>query len=411
MKILLSSYACEPGKGSEPGIGWNVAREIANYHQVWVLTSNTHRPKIEAELAHNPLPNLNFVYLDPFGWVYDWSYEGKRSQLSVYLHYYLWQIMAYFVARPLHQKINFDVVHHITYGRYSSPSFLVFLSVPFVWGPVGGAESAPKAFWQKHSLRARIYENLRNLLRSFGESDPFVHLTAKKSVVAIAATEETAQRFAALGCKKIEVYGAVGIPKADIEQLMQISPTQCRPFRFISTGRLLHWKGFHFGLRAFAQTNLPGAEYWIIGDGPEREILQSLAQELGIADRVNFWGALSRKETLSKLGECDVLIHPSLHDSGGWVVLEAMAAGCPVICLNLGGPGIQVTEETGFKVPAHSPEQAVNDIAVAMMRLAKEPELRIQMGKAGRKRVWEVYNWEVKGKYLAQIYQTVAVNQ
>lgn len=199
MKVLLSAYACEPGRGSEPGIGWNMAREIAKYNQVSVLTSNTHRPKIEAELALNPTPNLNFIYLDPFNWVYDWSYEGKRSQMSVYLHYYLWQIMAYFIARPLHQKINFDVVHHITYGRYSSPSFLVFLSAPFVWGPVGGAESAPKAFWQKHSLRARIYENLRNLLRRFGESDPFVHLTAKKSVVALAATEETAQRFAALG--------------------------------------------------------------------------------------------------------------------------------------------------------------------------------------------------------------------
>jgi glycosyltransferase involved in cell wall biosynthesis len=177
--------------------------------------------------------------------------------------------------------------------------------------------------------------------------------------------------------------------------------------RFISIGRLLHWKGFHLGLRAFAQANLTAGEFWIVGDGPERKRLESLCQELQISDRVHFFGSLPRDLTLRKLGECDVLVHPSLHDFSPTVCLEAMAANRPVICLELGGPATQITTETGFKIPAHNPEQAVKDMAKAMQRLACEPELRVAMGKAGRQRVNQLYSWEMKGKFLRKLYTEI----
>ena len=87
--------------------------------------------------------------------------------------------------------------------------------------------------------------------------------------------------------------------------------------------------------------------------------------------------------------------------------MEAMAAGRPVICLDLGGPALQVTEETGFKIPANSPEQVVRDIAHAMLKLAKEPELRVRMGKAGRRRVKEYFNWDIKGEWIKNIYKEI----
>lgn len=172
LKILVSAYACEPGRGSEPGVGWNLVRQVSQYHQVWVLTSNCHRSGIEAELARNPLPNLHFVYFDPFGWTLDWGDEGKKVQWGVQFHYYLWQIWAYFVARKLHQEIKFDLAHHATYVQYARPSFISLLPIPFIWGPVGGGESAPKPFWKDFSLRGKRYEALRNLARGIGELDP-----------------------------------------------------------------------------------------------------------------------------------------------------------------------------------------------------------------------------------------------
>jgi glycosyltransferase involved in cell wall biosynthesis len=403
MKVLLSAYSCEPNKGSERGVGWNVAREVAKYHEVWVLTRpDESREAIEAELERNPVPNLHFVYFTlPF-----WQDSLRWGQSgAMQIHYYLWQIQAYFVAQKLHREIGFDVVHHVTFVKYSSPSFLSLLPVPFIWGAVGGGENAPGAFWQDFSPKNKLYEILRLLARGIGERDPFTHLTARRSAIAYATTEDTAKRVRKMGAPCVEISTETAMSASEIEQLTQCPPPDGATIRFIEIARLLHWKGFHLGLRAFAKANLPDAEYWILGDGPERERLQRLALDLGIAHQVKFWGLLSREEVLLKLGQCSALVHPSLHDSGGWVCLEGMAAGRPVICLDLGGPAAQVTPETGFKISAYNPQQAVNDLVEAMICVANDKNLRLQMGRAGQQRVRERYSWEAKGRELDRVYQ------
>jgi len=407
MKILLSAYACEPNRGTEPGVGWNTAVALAQSQQVWVFTSNTHRTEIEAELAIRPVENLQFVYVDPLGWVYDWSQEGKKAHWDVHLHYYLWQIWAYFVGRSLHPTLGFDLVHHITYGKYSAPSFLSLLPIPFFWGPLGGAENAPAPFWQDFSLRARTYEVFRRVSQWVGELDPFVRLTAMRSRIAWCKAADTAQRIQGLGAKHVAILVESGLRPEEIADLSNYPMPIAAPVRFISMGRLLHWKGFYLGVRAFAQANLPEAEYWILGDGPERDRLQALAEELGVAHQIKFWGNLPRTEGLAKLGESHVLVHPSLHDSGGWVCPEAMAVGRPIICLDLGGPGVQVTPETGFKIPAHDPEQSVQGLADAMTQLAHDVELRQRMGAAGQTLVQSTYTWTAKAKALTEAYEQV----
>ncbi|WP_271252865.1 glycosyltransferase [Pseudanabaena sp. Chao 1811] len=403
MKVLLSAYACEPGRGTELGVGWNTAWEIAKYNEVWVLTRpDDGREGIEAELSRNPNPNLHFVYFTPpiIGSIW------RFGSIAFLIHYYFWQIHAYFVARRLHQEVQFDVAHHVTFVRHSTPSFLSLLPIPFIWGPVGGGESAPDPFWQDFSFRNKVYEVLRIAARWFGERDPFARMTARRSAIVRVTTQDTAIRVQQMGAHKIEVFPEASLTKEEIVRLTQcVSPDTA--IRFISMGRLLHWKGFHLGLRAFAKAAIPESEYWVLGDGPERQRLEALVAELGITSQVKFWNRLPRDEALQKLGSCTALVHPSLHDSGGWVCLEAMTAARPVLCLNLGGPAIQVTDETGFKVNASDPNQAVEGLAVAMVRLANEPELRLAMGQAGQRRVKEFYNWETRGHQICQLYEDV----
>ena len=406
MKILMSAYSCEPGRGSEPGVGWNIVRAVAQHHEVWVLT----RPDesgdiIQAELDRHPVPNLHFVYFTLPIWGGGWRW-GESGAMQI--HYYLWQIQAYFVARQLHQKIGFDVAHHVTFVKYSNPSFLSFLPIPFVWGPVGGGESAPSTFWQDFSLRAKAYEWARAIVRRIGELDPFVRLTGQRSSIIRATTEDTAQRLRHLGASSIQIVTESGLSTEDIAQLARCPIPTATPIRFISMGRLLHWKGFHLGIRAFAKANLPHAEYWILGDGAEQHRLQALAIELGVSSQVKFFGKLPRAATLEKLSDCHILVHPSLHDSGGWVCMEAMAAGRPVLCLDLGGPAVQVTDQTGIKIPALNPHQAIRGLASAMVRLATNEKLRSQLGNAGQKRVHELYSWQSKGEELSHLYQTLA---
>jgi glycosyltransferase involved in cell wall biosynthesis len=406
LKVLISAYACRPGEGSEPSIGWETVRQANQNHDIWVLTRANNCSSLEAELSKLSVPGLHIEYVDLPGWARGW----RKGQIGVQLHYYIWQILAYIRARHLHKSVKFDLVHHVTYVKYWSPSFLSLLPIPFLWGPVGGGEECPLAFRKTFSWRGQLYELLRDAARWIAERDPFAAMTAKRSLLARASTEETAVRLRRMGAHQVEVCSQVGMSAQQVAELSQFQKTQPDSIRFLSIGRLLHWKGFHLGLQAFAlaKPTLPtNAEYWLIGDGVEKVRLQTLVKDLGIDEAVHFRGKLTRQETLKSLEGCFALVHPSLHESGGMVVMEAMAAGCPVICLDLGGPAVQVTNKSGFKISAQSPDQAINNIAQAMVAIAWDPELKIQMGCEGRKLVQEHYSWETKGEELSHLYQSI----
>lgn len=402
LRVLLSAYACEPGSGSEPGVGWNAARELARHHDVWALTRSNNRDAIERELARRPVPGLGFAYFDLPRGLRFW----KRGGRGVRLYYYLWQLGARAVARRLHETIRFDVVHHVTFASYRTPSFL-YRDLPFVWGPVGGGESAPKPFWTDFGVAGCVTEGVRELARWLGEHDPLVRRTARASAVAFASTGATAARLRRLGAQRVEVVSQLGLSDDEIATLGRFRVRVEAPFRLVSVGNLLYWKGVHLGLRAFARAALADAEYWVIGDGRERRRLEALSRELGVADRVFFQGRLSRDRVIEALAQCDVLVHASLHDSGGYTCLEAMCAGRPVICLRLGGPGDQVTEREGIPIEASRPRQVVEEIASAMIRLHRDLPLRERLGAGGRSRASEAYSWTRKGEDFSAAYREI----
>jgi glycosyltransferase involved in cell wall biosynthesis len=404
-RVLVSSYACEPGRGSEPGVGWNWVCQIARHNPTWILTRRNNQARIEQALEKDPLPNAHFIYFDLPRWARWW----KKGARGLHLYYYLWQIAASFEARRLHRKVDFQITHHVTFVTYWMPSCLSFLPIPFVWGPVGGGESTPANFRASFSLRGRLYEGIRDVVQFIARQDPLLRWTARRSTLALAATSDTAARLQQLGCRNVQVYSSMGLPAHEIQVVDDLQHSSGTPFRFVEIGDLLHLKGCDLALKAFARVShdLPSAELWFIGEGPERRRLEDLATQLQVRDRVTFWGQLPRKITLQKLGECDVLVHPGLHDSGGCVCTEALAAGRPVICLDLGGPALQVTPESGIKIPAVTPAQVVKDLAAAMKDLALFPARRASMSRAARLHVLECLAWDVKGEQLVAMYRSV----
>jgi glycosyltransferase involved in cell wall biosynthesis len=349
------------------------------------------------------MPNVRWIYFDLPRWGSFW----KKGRRGIHVYYCLWQIGAYFLAKRLHQQNPFDLAHHVTLVNYWLPIYLALLPVPLIWGPVGGGESAPPGFWRCCSFRGKAYEFLRHLGRCLGEINPFVRHTARQAAFALATTEETARRLRELGGKMVQICSQVGLPQNEIERLKNFPVLrEANTFRVLSVGSFVHFKGFELGLRAFASfyRRFPQSEYWLVGNGREKGRLERLVRRLGLAAQVMFLGELPRGEVLAKLGECDVLLHPTLHDSGGWASLEAMAAGRPVICLDCGGPALQVTAETGIKVAAVSPSQVVTDLAEALVGLASDPERRARLGAMARTRVREHFSWDSKGEDLAAVY-------
>lgn len=175
------------------------------------------------------------------------------------------------------------------------------------------------------------------------------------------------------------------------------------PLRLLFSGRLLGWKGVDLALEALSRVTVP-VTLRLLGDGPYRRRAQKLVRRLGIADRVIFAGRVSPAEALAAYTQHDVLLFPSLHDSGGFVVIEAMAHGRPVICLDVGGPGLAVTEGCGQKVAVTSRRAIVEALAAAIEVYAKQPELVAAHGAAARRRVQTFYEWSRKGEEINRLY-------
>jgi len=406
MRVLLSAYACEPEKGSEPAVGWNWVRQIARFHEVWVITRANNRVPIEKSLAKEPLPNVHWVYFDLPPWARFWK-KGKRA---LHVYYYLWQLGAYFVARKLQGEVCFDLVHHITFGACWFPTFLPFLPVPFIWGPIGGGSPCPRIFQREFSFRGRTNEWARQALLAVSRLDPIRHETEKRASVILAVSPVTLQRLQPRNRQKALLLSQVGVDWKEVATLPERRSNHGSHLRLLSVGRLIHWKGFALGIKAFALFNqqYANSEYCVIGDGPERTRLTELVSSMGLSRVVQLPGSLSRSDYLRQLVHSDLLLHPSLHEPGAYVIAEAMAARLPVICLDYGEPALIVTPETGIKIPLSSPEGVVAGISQACAQLAANPSLRDRMGDAGRQRVFDLFEWDKKGLFMAKLYQSLS---
>jgi len=391
LKILLSAYACEPGKGSEPGMGWHWAVEMARLgHEVHVLTRANNVAAIEGGLAERDGVRLQVHGYDLPRWARWW----KKGLRGVHLYYLLWQWGAYRQARKLHSALSFDMAHHITFAVYRHPSFMGRLGIPFVLGPIGGGEYTPPALLRSAPWRARITEFLRAAGNRVAGFDPLVRSTFQRAALILCKTPET---LAAVPPREQAKCICIQDVAADADLLAESPSIGSNTVRFLFVGNLLHLKGIHLILRALRQVReeIPNAGLTIVGAGRERAWLHGLALQLGVDHAVDWRGQLPRQEVMAIYGSHTALVFPSLHDSGGTVVMEALSQGLPVICLDLGGPGAILPENCGFKIAARdrTEEQVVSALAAAMKQLACDGALRSQLAAnalaAARVKTWK----------------------
>jgi glycosyltransferase involved in cell wall biosynthesis len=387
-------------------------RQIARFHEVWVVTRANNRAAIERKMAVEPRPNVHFVYVDLPHWLMFW----KKGDRGIHFYYYIWQLWAYFAARRVHQKIGFELGHHITFVNDWSPSFLCFMPFPFVWGPVGGSKHrAPVVFWKEFGFRGIIYEAIRTLAIYAGRYvDPFVLLTRIRARSIITMSEGAVAGFPRSMLKKVFALGNVGISPDELPQNIRgCNSSIKRPvaegeFIVFTTGRLVHWKGYSVLLKACEEYHRNGGRLtlWIGGDGPEEAHLKYLAAKLGIQKMVKFLGRLPDRESVfNRLALCDVFVMPTFHDGPPVVFLEAMAVGRPIVCLDLCGASEVVTPECGIILHAVTLPQVIGDLAKALKQLSADPELRYRLGAGGQRHVERVFGWDTKGDLLMEVYR------
>jgi glycosyltransferase involved in cell wall biosynthesis len=399
VRVLLSAFACHPGRGSEPGVGWELARQVAARHQVCVMTDSRNRDGIEAILREEPEPNIEFEYVQ----VPRAVAEAPGLRRLHYIYYLAWQIRALAVARRRHRVDPFDLVHHVTYVNSWTPSFMGSLGIPFVWN-AGPRDKTPPQLLGAMSLRSASSEVVRNVV--LGLLGGVTSLTTGRTASLILSGSQLDEWPASLPVRRFPMGG---LPPEEMHDLSMLPRRDRGPFRVAAIGRLLGWKGYSLGLRAFARliAEIPEAECWFIGDGPERRYLERLAQRLRCGEKVRFTGWLPREEVLRLLGEVDVLLHPSLHEQFGYVMLEAMAARRPVICLDTGPASLVVGEGCGILVQPGSPGDVVRELSGALAALGLDRDMLHRMGERAQEWANEMWSWKAVGERVLRCYEEI----
>ncbi|HEY7282293.1 MAG TPA: glycosyltransferase [Actinomycetota bacterium] len=328
--ILAFAYACEPGKGSEPGAGWGLARGAARLAPTWVITRANNRPVIEAALPELPeRDRLHFVYVDLPRRAMFW----KRGTRGVRLYYLLWQLAALRCARRLQLEREFAFAWHLTLATAWLGSAAPMTGLPFVYGPVGGGVPTSWRLFPSLGVKGSLYEVGATIARSsFRSFNPLCRMAMRRAAVILVQNEET-RRWVPASVRRRAVVSPNAI--VDVRPATGVVPGD-GPRTALFAGRLIPWKGVALAIRAIALT--PGWRLLVCGSGWDERRLRRLARRLRVEDRVRFLGQRPQAEIHRLMARADVFLFPSLHDEGPAAVAEALAIGIPVICLDRGGP-------------------------------------------------------------------------
>lgn len=402
MKVLMSAYACEPNKGSEQEVGWRWAMEIAKVCDVTVITRSNSRPLIEQWcLKHPGEMNAKFIYQDLGGFL---LWIKKNIPGGLYLYYVIWQFKLRGLSRRLIKIEAYDIHHHVTFASFRLP---VGLAVsPMVWGPVGGGEKAnPKLFTDHGSILARLREYFRNFCTEISKITlPLTCPLLKQSIgVALASTPETKRILEKSGLK-VAMMPAIG---CDLQTANQNKSRKSdETLRLLYCGRLHLLKGIHLLLHAVAGLQSERIQLSILGNGPEEKRLKNLSRKLNISDIVSFKGQISRDELDTIYHSHDLLVAPSLYESGGLSILEGFAHGLPAIVLDCGGPSLSVADGCGIRIKSNlTQNETVRAIAEAIRTYIHAPHLLQKHGINAQAHLQHAYGWNTKRKEMHSIYQ------
>ena len=353
MKILLLAYACEPNRGSEPGVGWKWALNMSKdpNKDIYVLTRNNNKDCIDQYWASADKPsNLHFCYYDlPSTFIW-----AKHHGLPVNLYYAWWLWGAVKYALSLHKKINFDMAHHLTFGVFRNPSALYKLDVPYVIGPVGGGEFTPSQVLPLYSQKERIKEIVRSFANKISMMNPFVHESFNKASLILTKSKETKDVLSKWDPKtfvNLEI-GVDSIYRSDVCRNKDV---------FLFVGRFTYWKGVKLVLKSFEKYSKvhPNARLLMIGKGEMQNYIELYAKKNNLNIEIIPW--IKQEELKKYYSTACAMVFPSLHDSSGNVVLEALSCGLPVVCLDCGGPA-SILGASLKELVVSTQDNSINDI-------------------------------------------------
>ena len=404
-KILVNAYAVSPGKGSEPGMGWNWCIHMALSHELFVITEGEFRDRIEAALPSLPQAgNLHFYYLPVSERIRKMCWN--QGDWRFYWHYRKWQKRALALAREICRNESIDIIHQLNMVGFREPGLLWKIpQVRYIWGPIGGMSQNPIAFFRGDPGAGLLKMRIKNVLNYLQMNlSPKVHRAVARASSVLCATEDERTVLR----KRHPDKHLVVIPETGLDQdeLLPRTPLADGRFHILWAGRFIPGKKLDLALRVLARLPQPDIVLDVLGSGKaeENEAYRALAGKLGVSDRVVWHGDVPHSEAIRWMCSSDLFFFTSVHEVTSTVIMEAISAGLPIVCFDICGFGPLVDDRIGRKAPCIDPGQAERDFAAIISHLYANPGELASMSTGGRENLRRL-TWDYKMEQLTKIYE------
>lgn len=367
--IVIAAFSCGRNFGSEEQVGWQAVEMAMGRFEVHVFCDVRSQSRFtDQDLQELGEQDVYFHFVRG-----NVALEKLAKTVSIIrnLYHQSWHLR---LAQEVREKIDVErikIAHHASWARFGVASSLTGLKVPLVVGPVGGGDFVPGRFLGGFPLKGRITALLKRVFLFSTRFNPRLRRSLRSTTLILAATPATLKYLQKITKETpCELESLLSIDKVS-QQRCQTSSR-----KLVTSGRLIGWKGFWMVIEAFFQADDYWEELIVAGDGSDRKELEDLADKLSRpGKRVTFTGQLPKGELESLTRSAAVYCFGSLQDSGGFSVLEAMAEGLPVVCLDAGGPAVVVDESSGIKIPVTDPKTVIAEMSRALNLLADNQPL------------------------------------
>lgn len=412
-RVLVEAYSCAPDAGSEKGVGWQIIRRLARHgdYDLIVVTRAKNKMAI-LEAGDAWVEKVRWVFVEPRE---SWLALKAWGGIGLRAYHWAWGRAAVEVIRRDFEIGSFDLVHRLTFGSMFPPSQFAKLGLPMVVGPAGGAEMTPREFQVGLTGGGWLRDLFREKVFGFGISLPWTRRAYAECRVGLGATNDSVKALRGLGCGKVWRVAQSGCGGDEVTKYVsENSSSDEAPVgvvRLVCASRFISWKAVDVAIDAVGEVVARGVNVRlvILGEGPLEAQLKKRVLRLGLERQVSFPGKLPGLEDVFDLIRgADALIHPALNEAFGQVVLESLALGRQVLCLDWQGPGMIVTEDCGVKIPPGSRDVVVRGFADAICDLAGRRAKWGEIQDAAVARAGE-FTWERVAGEVARAYEVAAM--
>lgn len=392
MKLLLISYSFGAGRGSEAGVGWNVARGMCERgHDVTVVTTS--------EFHHLNAPAVAQMERPPRLIEWDCGITHFASSRS----YRIWQRRIEAPLRELCRRERFDLAHHVTFNQYRHIHDVFATGLPYLIGPVGGAETIPLRLWRDLPWSTRFKELLRRIPWDVRLLTRRVRHSKSRGLI-LASTPQTLDRLTHTGgLSNVELMPIISIASNEIRD---DAPTPADEPYLIFDGGLRPEKGLRMLLRSLAALHREGESIplHIAAVRPEDQgTLLALARSCGLPEQwLQPMPFMKRSELLPIIRSARGFVSVGFRDAGCMALLEAVALGVSTLCLDLPGQS-WLPDDYACKVPVTA--RTEEDLRAALKKIIHAAPRPAEWHRERARWLCEHMSWDVRLSQLENHYK------